>query len=160
MESIVLIITARLALPLLIFAFPLGGAVLALIADTSDFHLLQFFGFSLDADLYQKADKLLDAYYLSIEFILAMRLKDKLARKTLATYFVWRITAILLFVITGWRDYLFWGPNIFEIFYLLYFFLKKAYPEFHLKNDYRLLIVLVIIGFFKLLHEYYLHMAI
>jgi uncharacterized membrane protein YwzB len=151
------VIALRVLVPFTIFRWPLLGGVLALAADFYDFVLLNTFGWGvLTSETYQPIDKIFDIYYLSFEFLVALRWNDLLAKKSAAALFSWRLAGIILFELTQMRKFLFFAPNIFEYFYLTFLAIKRFRPEFRLTKKI-LVIILVVIGIPKLVHEYILH---
>jgi len=152
-----IVITLRLVVPLTILRWPLGGALLALIADIYDFVLLNSFGWGfLTSETYQPIDKLFDIYYLSFEAFIASKWTDSIARKTALTLFSWRLVGVTVFELTGTRKFLFFAPNIFEYFYLTVITARKFITGFRL-NRKLLFFLLIAIGIPKLLLEYILH---
>jgi len=158
MSGIIFVLILRLTSPLSIFYWPLSGGILAITADFYDFVILEYLGWGgLDFPTYQKADKILDSYYLAIEFIVTRRLRDNLAKRLFAVLFGWRLAGVMIFEFTGAREALFFAPNVFEVVFLLFYLVKKFHPRFHMENNWKLIFVIVVIGFLKLLHEYNLH---
>lgn len=152
-----LVVALRLLLPFTIFRWPLLGGLLALTADFYDFPLLNTFGWGfLTPETYQSVDKMLDIYYLSFEFLVALRWNDLLARKAAVGLFSWRLIGVIIFELTQVRKFLFFAPNIFEYFYLAFLGIKKFKPDFRLSKK-LLLILLVAIGIPKLAQEFVLH---
>ena len=154
---IFIILALRLIIPFTIFRWPLLGGILAFAADFYDFPLLNTFGWGFfTIETYQPIDKVFDIYYLSFEFLVALRWRDLLAKKSAVGLFSWRLIGVIAFELTQMRKFLFLAPNIFEYFYLAILAIKKFKPEFHLTK--RILIILVVaIGIPKLVHEYILH---
>lgn len=67
-----LVVGARLGIPLLIFRFPLPAIVAALVLDAADQTIFQN-NTDLDLTNYQGYDKALDIYYLSIAYLSTFR---------------------------------------------------------------------------------------
>lgn len=152
-----LVLALRLFVPFTIFRWPLLGGILAFTADFYDFFLLDTFGWGfLTSETYQPVDKLFDIYYLSFEFLIALRWTDLLARKSAIGLFFWRLIGIAAFEFTGVRKFLLLAPNIFEYFYLTFLIIRKFKPQFYLTSR-TLLIIVVAIGIPKLIQEYILH---
>ena len=154
---IFIILALRLIIPFTIFRWPLLGGILAFAADFYDFPLLNTFGWGfLTPETYQPVDKMFDVYYLSFEFLVALRWRDLLARKSAIAFFSWRLIGVIAFELTQMRKLLFFAPNIFEYFYLTFLTIKKFRPAFRLTRK-TLAIMLLVIGVPKLVHEYILH---
>ena len=152
-----IVLALRLIIPFTIFRWPLLGGLLALAADFYDFPLLNTFGWGfLTPETYQPVDKLFDIYYLSFEFLVALRWNDLLARKSAVGLFSWRLIGVVAFELTQMRKFLFFAPNIFEYFYIVFLGIKKFKPEFRLTKKI-LIILLLAIGIPKLIHEFILH---
>ncbi|MBI2506791.1 MAG: hypothetical protein HYW00_01485 [Candidatus Colwellbacteria bacterium] len=152
-----LVITLRLLLPLTILRWPLAGGLLALTADLYDFVVFNkiSWGF-LTSETYQPIDKLLDIYYLSLEVYAASKWNDLLAKKTAISLFFWRLAGVIIFELTQLRKFLFFAPNIFEYFYLVFLSIKRFKPDFRLQKR-SLIILLLVIGIPKLVWEFILH---
>jgi len=157
MTAALIVIAVRLIIPFTIFRWPLLGGLLAFTADFYDFPLLNIFGWGfLTSETYQPIDKMFDIYYLSFEFLVALRWNDLLARKSVIALFSWRLIGVIAFELTQMRKLLFFAPNIFEYFYLAFLAIKKFNPGFRLTRKV-LIIMLLTIGIPKLIHEYILH---
>ena len=157
MTLLFIILALRLLVPFTIFRWPLLGGILAFTADFYDFFFLNTFGWGfLTSETYQPIDKIFDIYYLSFEFLVALRWRDLLARKSAIALFSWRLLGVVAFELTQTRKFLLLAPNIFEYFYLAFLAIKRFKPEFRLTKKI-LVIMLVTIGIPKLIHEYILH---
>lgn len=154
----ILVLLARLILPLTILRWPLGGVLLSLAADTMDIVFLNYFGWGpMKYENYQQADKILDIYYFAFAVFVSLRWQDILARKVSVILFFWRFLGVLIFEITQIRKVLFFTPNIFEPFYLIVSILRKRSSAFRFSGFKKLGLLLVIIGIPKFIHEYILH---
>ena len=115
-----LVIAARLLIPLLIPAYPLPGIIAALVLDAVDQTLFQTFT-HLPLDGYQSYDKALDIYYLSIAYISTLRnWTNHFAFQVGRFLFYYRLAGVALFELSGWRVLLFIFPNTFEYFFIWY----------------------------------------
>jgi hypothetical protein len=112
-----IVVVMRLTVPLTIFRWPLVGGVLAIVADTVDILFFQWLGFPSIG--YHELDKLLDTYYLAIEFVVAQRW-DTLPRATASALFVYRVIGVVLFEFTDDRTLLLVFPNLFELYFLFH----------------------------------------
>lgn len=159
MEIIVsIIVTAlRLLIPFSILRWPLGGIILAILADAFDVIIFEKFGGGLfyNAD-YHKADKFLDVYYLFFAFLAVHSWTDTLARRTAKTLFLWRFIGFGIFEFTGLRPILLAAPNIFENFFIFWMVILRFFPSFKL-TPLRLAVAVFILGFPKVIQEYVMH---
>jgi hypothetical protein len=105
-----IVVALRLTVPLVIFRMPLLGGVLALVVDTADLVVFNVFGFPDD---YQRLDKALDLYYLTIELVVARRWAP-LPRRVAGGLYAWRLVGALLFEATGARWVLLVFPNRYD----------------------------------------------
>ena len=147
-----IVVAVRLSLPLLIFRAPLLGGVLAFVADAADLVVFNVFGFPDD---YQRLDKVLDLYYLTIELIVARRWAP-LPRAVAGGLYAWRLVGAVLFEATGARWVLLVFPNLFELWWLFVAAVGRFRPGYELTPR-RAALWLLILLLPKLAHEYVLH---
>jgi hypothetical protein len=150
--GVVIVVALRLAIPLVILRRPLLGGVLSFVADTADLVAFNVFGFPRD---YQRLDKGLDLYYLTIE-LYAARAWAPLPRAVAAGLYGWRVVGAVLFELTGARWILLVFPNLFELWWLFVAAVRRFKPAYDLtprKTALWLAVLLVP----KLAHEYVLH---
>ncbi len=115
----VLVVAARLLVPLGIPRFPVPAIVAALVIDAVDQTIFQ----QLDAEPpnYQSYDKALDVYYLSIAYVATLRnWADPVALGVARFLFYYRLVGVLLFELTETRAVLLVFPNTFEYFFIAY----------------------------------------
>lgn len=150
----------RLLLPLTILRWPLAGGIIAIAADILDWHVVSL---RTDSDyaFYQRWDKVLDFYYLSLEAWVVFHWKSLLARRVSMFFFFYRFVGVVLFEIFQVRSILFIFPNIFEGLYLFYLsyssLLKKNIIPPDIQSALKIALWVIIPG--KLLMEYILHIA-
>lgn len=143
----------RLAIPLAIFRWPLPGALAAMIIDGLDYPL-----FSRTIGVppyYLMYDKLLDTYYLSIEFIVSLRWVALPRLASMALY-VYRLAGVALFMATRINAFFFFFPNVFELFFILEL-LRARYFRRVAWTARRLAAALILLLLTKLPIEYLLH---
>jgi hypothetical protein len=145
----------RLAVPLTILRWPLAGGLLAIAADTINILIFNAWGFPSMG--YQRFDKLLDLYYLSLEAVIASRWSP-FERGLAWTLFAYRVAGVVLFETTGVRLALLLFPNMFEIYYLLVLAVSRWAPSYNLTPG-RTAFALAILLLPKLGQEYALHYA-
>ena len=148
----VIVVVLRLAIPLVIFKRPLLGGALAFVADAADLVVFNVFGFPPD---YQRLDKALDLYYLTIELIVA-RTFAPLPRAVAGGLFGWRVIGAVLFEVTGARWVLLVFPNLFELWWLFVVAARRRRPDYVLTTR-RTALWLAVLLVPKLAHEYVLH---
>lgn len=95
-----IIIALRLAVPLLILRYPLAGGVTAMVLDALDVVLIDAIGVGGFGSNYVRLDKALDSYYLSLEFLVALRWTSGYARWPAVGLFVYRAIGVIAFEIT------------------------------------------------------------
>jgi hypothetical protein len=151
----IIAIAVRLLVPLVILRRPLLGGVLAIVADASDIVIFNVWGFpSWD---YQHLDKLLDLYYLALEFGVALRWQ-RLSRTVASALFGWRTLGVIVFETTAWRAGLLIFANLFELYFLFVLAAARMAPGYVLSRR-RTLLWLLVLLVPKLLQEYLLHIA-
>jgi hypothetical protein len=154
-----IIIALRLIVPLLIFRRPLAGGIAAAVTDTIDVVLVSAMNIGGFGDYYHTTDKLLDTYYLSFEFIVAMRWDNMYARWICAALFPYRILGVALFELTGHRVMLFIFPNLFENWWLWCAFTMAHAPQWVPRSFRSSAVALVLLLIPKMGQEYVLHYA-
>jgi hypothetical protein len=162
--SIEFVILLRLAVPLLIFRYPLAGGVVALLLDGADVILVELFapiigGQGYFGSNYHTLDKWLDVYYLFFLLLISMRWQDMLARRTSILLFAFRMIGVLAFELTGMRKILFFFPNLFENFVLFILFAKRFTPHLIPQTVRQLGMILLLLYIPKFFQEYLLHYA-
>jgi len=156
--SFIFIIFFRGLIPFTILRWPLLGGFLAIIGDISDVFFFQAFGYGSFEEYfsYHQLDKLLDMWYLFFEFLIMLRWRDILAKKTGIVLFLWRFAGFLLFEFFGIRLAFFLAPNIFEFFYLGYLTLMKIDKDFKFTKK-SLGVLLLVVGLPNVIKEYLMY---
>ena len=154
-----LVLGARLFVPLAIPKWPLPAGILALVIDGVDQTIFQQFT-TMNLDWYQGYDKALDVYYLAIAYLSTMRNWVNLPAFSMSR-FLWyfRLVGVLLFELSQLRAMLLLFPNTFEYFFLFYEGVRTRWNP-------RRLSVAAVIGaafaiwvFIKIPQEYWIHIA-
>lgn len=151
-------VTIRLLVPLTIFRWPLWGLIASAAVDALDVVVAGAMGRG-EFQNYAAADKLLDTYYLTFALIVSLRWSNKLAKRTSVLLYMYRLTGVVLFEITGVRVLLLIFPNLFENFVIFYLVVQRYFPKFNLQTYSRLAVVLVLLLIPKMPQEYMLHYA-
>jgi len=157
MEIFAILTLIRLIVPFSILKWPLPGILLSNLADLYDWQFAPVHN-AADMKLYQTWDKAMDLYYWLFALVIVFRWKDIWAKRIAVGLFLYRIAGMGLFFVTGARSALFFFPNIFEnfvILYLSYAFIFKDKLMFKTKRD--AVLVLALLAIPKIIHEYYLH---
>jgi len=153
------VVLARLGIPLLIPRFPLPSIVAALLLDAADQSIFQSFT-NLNLDNYQSYDKALDVYYLAIAYIATLRNWSNIfAYRTGRFLWYYRLVGVTLFELLGWRALLLIFPNTFEYFFIWYEALRLRWKPTRLTHRHIIGAAAFIWIFIKLPQEYWIHIA-
>jgi hypothetical protein len=158
---VVLIVAARLFVPLLIPRVPLV-IVVALVIDAADQTLLATFTDidTSEAGSYQSVDKALDIYYLSIAYLSTMRnWTSRPAFRVARFLFYYRLVGVALFEMTDERLMLLLFPNTFEYFFIAYEVARLRYEPSRFSARFWVLVAAGLWIFVKLPQEYWIHIA-
>lgn len=154
-----IVICLRLLVPLLILRRPLLGGVAAMVVDTLDVVLIELIGLGGYGSHYQATDKLLDTYYLSFEFYVALRWQNPYARWVSILLFPYRMLGVALFELTERRIMLFIFPNLFENWWLYCVVTMGSFPRLAPRSMRSTAIALLVLLVPKMGQEYLLHYA-
>jgi hypothetical protein len=158
---IVVIVLARLAVPLLIPRCELV-IVVALVLDAVDNSLLAAF---TDVDLgpdgpYQSVDKALDIYYLAIAYTAMLRNWTSHAAFRIGQFlFYYRLVGVLAFELLDERAMLLLFPNTFEYFFIVYALIALRWEPSSWPPRFWLWTAIVLWVGVKLPQEYWIHIA-
>ena len=153
----VIIVLFRLVVPLSIFRWPLAGGIASMIADALDVVLIEVIGLGGFEGHYHTTDKLLDTYYLAIEWFVAFRWESPWARWPAIVLFPYRIIGVVLFEITGKRVMLFIFPNQFENWWLYCLIVARFFPSIYPRSWRTTVIPMALLLIPKMGQEYLLH---
>ncbi len=159
----IIVIFLRVVLPpIWIKKNPLWGTVASSFLDAADVIIITLLGLGNFAPgQYHTIDKILDLFFLSISFLTVFSWKNNLAKRTAMFLFTWRVIGVIIFELSQIRPLLLIFNNLFQeffIFWLGYIYFKKK--EFFRPTEYKkLVLILVLLIFFKLPQEYILHYA-
>lgn len=157
MEIFPIVTLLRLIVPLLTLRFPLPGILLSMLVDLYDWQFLQLTT-SRDYENYQVWDKVFDLYYQLIILAVVISFKDRLIRNIAIFFFLYRLTGIALAFLFSNRQFLFYFPNFFENFvllYLIFLLISKQEKMFYSVRNIGIVILAIVIP--KLIHEYFQH---
>lgn len=155
----VLVVAARLIVPLWIPRFPLPAIILALVLDGIDGGVLERFT-TMSAENYQSYDKSLDIYYLTIAYLSAIRnWTNPTAVRIAMALFYYRLVGVLLFEFFEARALLFIFANTFEYFFIAYEAARLRWDMNRVSRNALLGAVAAIWIVIKIPQEYWLHIA-
>jgi hypothetical protein len=165
--GLVLMVLARLLVPLSILRWPVAGVLASMAADALDVvfvHVLSSERWRAAEDIfatrYVQFDKTFDTYYLALVLIVSLRWPDPLARRTSVALFAWRVAGLIPIYLSAqnaWMLLVF--PNVFENFYLLRAIAPKISPGWEIRTKRRLVVALAVATVPKLIQEYYFHVV-
>ncbi|MGI9646682.1 MAG: hypothetical protein ACR2O6_15355 [Ilumatobacteraceae bacterium] len=155
----VVVVGARLLVPLLILRYPLPAILAALVIDAADQTIFDQLT-DLDLTSYQGYDKALDIYYLAIAYISTFRNWRHPAALTVAT-FLWyyRLVGVTLFELTEVRALLLIFPNTFEYFFIFFEVVRTKWSTSRVSARFVVYSAAAIWVFIKLPQEWWIHIA-
>lgn len=153
----ILIVVLRLIIPLSIPRYPLWGGLASMFIDAVDVVLIELVGLGGFGDYYQTTDKLLDTYYLGIEWLVAFRWESAWAKWPAIVLFPYRVLGVILFELTGARVMLFIFPNLFENWWLYCVIIERFVPSIYPRDSRSTTIPLVLLLIPKMGQEWLLH---
>ena len=154
-----IVIALRLIVPLMIFRWNLTGAIVAMVLDTVDVILVDVMSVGGFEGHYHTTDKLLDSWYLTIEFIVALGWDNPWAKWPAAVLFGYRAIGVVAFEITHARIALFIFPNLFENWWLYCVAVAMFFPRLVPRTIRSTVVPLLILLVPKMAQEYLLHFA-
>jgi hypothetical protein len=157
---VLLVVGARLLVPLAIPKFPLPASIAAIVADFVDgtiaFHAFANVGLTD----YQAYDKAFDVYYLSIQYLSTLRNWDNLVAFDIGRMlFYYRLAGGLLFDLTQFRALFLFFPNTFEYFFLFYEAVRVRWNPKRLSPAVLIGAAFAIWVLIKIPQEYWIHIA-
>ena len=114
-ELIISIVRIIGSLPVLFF--PFWGSILAILVDLSDLFLMGFIKMG-GVSNYQKLDKFLDLFYMSLFLIVSLRWNSREKFISIGL-FAFRMLGVTLFFVFNIRIILVFFPNVFEFWFVL-----------------------------------------
>ena len=155
----VLVVGARLMVPLLIGRFPLPAILASLVIDGVDKSIFQAFT-DLDLSNYQSYDKALDVYYLTIAYLAVLRnWRDRFSVGVVASLWYYRLVGVLAFELTGARWLLMAFPNTFEYVVIAIEAVRTRWDARRLSRSAVLWVTGLIWVVIKLPQEWWIHVA-
>lgn len=155
----ILVVGARLLVPLWIPRFPLPAILLALVLDGVDGGVFERFT-TLPLDNYQSYDKALDIYYLTIAYLSTIRnWTNQTAIRVGAFLLYYRLVGVLIFEFTNTRAILFIFPNTFEYFFIFYEAVRLRWNPERMGRQVVFGTAAAIWIVIKLPQEYWIHIA-
>jgi len=156
---VVLVVGARLVLPLLIPYFPVPALLACMILDSADQSIFQHFP-KIPLDGYQSYDKALDVYYLSIAYLSTLRnWTNQTAFRMSQFLYYYRMIGVVAFELTQLRAILFIFPNTFEYFFLFVEAVRLGWDTKRMGRWTVIVAAAAIWIFIKLPQEWWIHIA-
>ena len=152
-----IIVALRIIIPLLILRWALVGGIAAILIDMFDVVLIEVIGLGGFGSHYHSLDKLLDSYYLAIEFSVAWGWTNPWARWPALVMFPYRMLGVLLFEITDRRIFLFVFPNIFENWWIYCLAVARMAPQWTPRSIGTVVVPFLVLLAPKMGQEYLLH---
>lgn len=158
--GMIAVLALRILGPLLIFRWPLAGALLSqLVFDMFDVVIWDAAG-TLSRIDYTAWEKPLDLYQLTIQLIVCCRWMQPIPRRWAQVLFGWRLVGFVLYEITRERVFFLIFPNLFFVFYVFYLLCLKWKKAHWFDRQRTVWIILALLLFIiKLPQEYLLHYA-
>ena len=154
----VLVVIARIGVPLGTPRFPLPAILLSLVIDAADQTILA--AFDAEPDNYQQYDKALDIYYLAIAYISTLRnWPSGVAFRVSQFLWYYRLIGVVAFELTLSRSVLLIFPNTFEFFFIFYEVIRLRWAPGRLPTRTVLGAAAGIWIFIKLPQEWWIHVA-
>ena len=154
-----MVIALRLVIPLSIPRWPLAGGIASMVIDAIDVVLVDMLNLGGFGDYYHQLDKVLDAYYLTIQMYVAFGWESAYARITAGALYAWRMLGVAVFELTEERAVLLIFPNVFENWWLYCVVVIQFFPRLVPHSWKTTLIPLAILLVPKMIQEYVLHYA-
>jgi hypothetical protein len=156
---LLVVIGARLGVPLIIPRYPIPAGIGALVIDAIDQTVFQTFT-KLPLTGYQGYDKALDIYYLSIEYLSTLRNWVNLYAFNMSRFlYYFRLVGVLLFELSQIRAVLLFFPNTFEYFFLFYEAVRLRWDPRRMSQALVIAAAFAIWVFIKIPQEYWIHIA-
>jgi hypothetical protein len=155
--AIVIATVARLLIPLLMLRWPLPGVLLSIAADLADWNFLNIQTAEANA-YYQNWDRIMDMWFWIVSIPMVLKWEDALSRFIAFAFLGFRLIGQALFFLTQDRSFLFFFPNFYDNFLVLYLGYVQIFKRTRLIES--PLDALVIAPFLlvpKVIHEYFLH---
>lgn len=152
-----IIITLRVLIPLAILRWPLAGGLAAILIDMLDVVLIDLIGLGGFGGHYHSLDKLLDSYYLTLEFFVAWGWDNPWARWPALVLFPYRMVGVLLFELTDRRIMLFLFPNMFENWWIYCVAVARLAPRWTPRSWTTVMVPFALLLIPKMGQEYLLH---
>lgn len=146
------VISLRIVVPLFMWVNPFVVAIIAELLDAPDYVLIMNAKLG-NHEKYQKIDKALDFYYLSILFIFSIIWGNVL----LIGLFIFRLIGFLIFAVTQKRVIFVLFPNVFEWVFNVYSYAYTYDISLVETFDNNLLYILIPIIILKMGVELYIH---
>jgi hypothetical protein len=157
--ALIVVVASRLIIPLAIPRFPLPAIVASMLVDAVDLNIFQLFG-DVDPSSYQGYDKALDVYYLTVAYLSTFRnWTSRPAFEVGRILFYVRLAGVVLFELTGAREFLLLFPNTFEYYFIFYEVVALRWSPNRISRQAYFFAAAAIWILIKLPQEYWIHVA-
>lgn len=147
----------RLLTPLLMLRWQLTGVLLAILLDINDWNLLTL-NTPEDHALYQNWDRVMDLWIWLVALVIVRTWKDKASRSLAFGFFGFRMIGMVIFFLIQDRRFLFYFPNYFDNFLVMYLGYVRIFKRDILFETYLdALVILPLLIIPKTIHEYFSH---
>lgn len=147
----------RVLVPLLMFRWPLAGVLLSMLTDVSDFAFLNTQTPEAYA-FYQSWDRALDLYFYLVSIPMVMKWKDASSRSIAFAFLGYRMIGQVLFFLAQSRRFLFFFPNFYDNFLVIYLGYVLIFKRSRLiDSPVDVLVIGPLLLIPKIVHEYFLH---
>jgi hypothetical protein len=156
---VVLVVGARLLLPLTIPYWPLPGVIACLVLDAADQSIFQKWP-AIPLEGYQSYDKSLDIYYLAITYLATMRNWTNTRAFVMSRFlYYYRLVGVVAFELSQVRALLFIFPNTFEYFFIFVEAVRMRWNTARMGKWTVIFAAVLIWVFIKLPQEWWIHIA-
>jgi hypothetical protein len=147
----------RMLVPLLMLRWPLPGVLLSMIVDVYDWNFINIQTAEADA-FYQNWDRLMDMYFWFVSVPMVLKWEDARSRSIAFAFLGFRMIGQVLFFITQNRSFLFFFPNFYDNFLVLYLGYVLIFKRTRLiESSLDALVIGPALLIPKIIHEYFLH---
>jgi len=139
------------------FRWPLAGVLLSMLADVSDFAFLNTQTPEAYA-FYQTWDRAMDVWFYVVSVPMVMKWKDATSRSIAFAFLGYRMVGQVLFFFTQNRSFLFFFPNFYDNFLVIYLGYVSIFKRTRLLDSpLDALVIAPLLLIPKIIHEYFLH---
>lgn len=147
----------RVLAPLTVLRWPLPGVLLSMAIDVYDWNFFDITSYD-DNSVYQNWDRVMDMYFWFVTLFMVRRWEDTTAKYLAFILFAFRMIGQILFFLTQDRSFLFFFPNFYDNFLVMYLGYVLIFKRTRLLTSIRdVVVVFSLLMIPKIIHEYFLH---